>query len=147
MAAGEARPGGVRATGGCLCGGVRYEVRGPLRDVVVCHCSRCRRFHGHVGAYAACDAGDLVVEEGALRWYEEDDRARGFCSTCGASLFWRAAGRATISVAAGTLDPPTGVRTVAHIYARDAGDYYEITGEGDRFDGGLPPSGAPAGRT
>ena len=41
------------ATGGCLCGGVRYKVARPLRDVVLCHCSMCRRTHGHVGAYTA----------------------------------------------------------------------------------------------
>jgi hypothetical protein len=136
--------GEVRATGGCLCGAVRYEVRGPLRDVVLCHCSRCRHTHGHVAAYAACDAKDLIVAEaGALRWYEEDDRARGFCGGCGASLLWRAAGRGTVSIAAGTLDQPTGLTTVAHIFTREAGDYYEISGEGERFPAGLPPGGAP----
>jgi hypothetical protein len=45
--------------GGCLCGGVRYEVTGPLRDVVVCHCSRCLRTHGHAAAYSACARDDL----------------------------------------------------------------------------------------
>jgi hypothetical protein len=139
------RSGDVRATGGCLCGAVRYEVRGPLRDVVVCHCSRCRRAHGHVGAYAACDAADLVVEASALRWYEEGDRSRGFCGECGASLFWRAAGRGSVSVAAGTIDPPTALTTVAHIFTRDAGDYYEIAGAGERHPGALPAGGAPAG--
>lgn len=126
-------------TGGCLCGGVRYEVTGPLRDVVVCHCSRCLRSHGHAAAYSACARSDLaLVRDGTLRWYEADGRARGFCSECGSSLFWSAAGRPTISIAAGTLEQPTGLRTVAHIYTRDHADYYEIAGPGERHPGPLP---------
>ena len=73
---------------------MRYAVHGPLRDVVVCHCTRCRRTHGHVAAYAACARDDLeLVEAGELRWYEADDRRRGLLRRCGASLFWAAAGR------------------------------------------------------
>ncbi len=129
----------MSGAGGCLCGGVRYEVRGPLRDVVVCHCGRCQRTHGHAAAYAACAAADLtLVRSGPLRWYEADDRARGFCADCGASLFWRTAGGATISIAAGTLDEPTGLRTVAHIYTDDAADYEVIDDVVERFPAGLP---------
>jgi hypothetical protein len=125
--------------GGCLCGGVRYLVRGDLRDVVVCHCGRCRRTHGHVGAYAACAASDLVMLEArTLRWYEADERSRGFCGECGASVLWRAAGRDTVSIAAGTLEQPTGLRTIAQIHTADRGDYYELAGEGERFAGSLP---------
>jgi hypothetical protein len=128
-----------RPGGGCLCGGVRYAVTGPLRDVVVCHCSRCLRTHGHAAAYAACARADLVLElAGTLRWYEAGGRARGFCGACGASLFWSADGRDTVSIAAGTLDRPTGLRTIAQIHTRDHADYYEITGPGERFPGGLP---------
>jgi len=115
-------------------------VSGPLRDVVACHCGRCRRTHGHYAAYAACAAGDLVIPPtDALRWYDEGGRARGFCGECGARLFWRAEGRDTVSIAAGTLDEPTELRTVAHIFTRDQGDYYVIDGEGERFPGPLPP--------
>jgi hypothetical protein len=129
----------VHGRGGCLCGGVRYEVTGPLRDVVMCHCSRCLRTHGHAAAYSACARADLaLLSDATLRWYEAGGRARGFCSECGASLFWSADGRSTISVAAGTLDQPTGLRTIAHIYARDHADYYEITGPGERHPGPLP---------
>jgi hypothetical protein len=132
--------GGMTATGGCLCGAVRYEVNGPLRDVVVCHCRRCRRTHGHVAAYAACAHADLVfTSAGGLCWYESEDRSRGFCGNCGASLFWRAAGRPTTSIAAGTLDEPTGLRTIAQIHTADQGDYYAIEGEGERFTGDFTP--------
>jgi hypothetical protein len=131
-----------RATGACLCGAVRYEVRGPLRDVVLCHCGRCRRTHGHVAAYAACRTEHLaLVRDDGLRWYEDEGgRERGFCSGCGASLFWRADSRETTSIAAGTIDEPTGLETIGQIFVADAGDYYEVSGPGDRHDGALPPS-------
>jgi hypothetical protein len=123
------------ATGQCLCGAVRYRVRGPLRDVLVCHCEECRRWHGHISASTAVAREDLVlVEERGLRWIDSprsDARARrGFCSECGSSLFWDAPGRATISVSAGTLDPPTGVRVVSHWFVSQAGDYYELPEDG-----------------
>ena len=128
------------AGGGCLCGAVRYAVSGPLRDVVACHCRHCRRTHGHYAAYSTCARGDLVLlEQRGLRWYQDGDPARGFCAECGASLSWRAEGRDAISIAAGTLDEPTGLRTVAHIFTRSQGDYYAIEGEVERFEGPLPP--------
>ena len=130
----------AQARGGCFCGGVRYEISGPLRGVVVCHCSRCLRTHGHAAAYAACVREDLVLLAGdTLRWHEEEGgRARGFCSSCGGRLFWRAEGRAMISVAAGTLDQPTGLRTIAQIYTREHADYYELPDDGELFPGGRP---------
>src|SRR5947208_12931183 len=87
-------------SGGCLCGSVRYEVRGPLRDVLLCHCVECRRWHGHVSASTAARREDLVLLSDAdLRWVERprsDARARrGFCTACGASLFWDAPDRDT----------------------------------------------------
>jgi hypothetical protein len=131
-----------RATGGCHCGAVRYEVDGPLRGVVICHCGRCLRTHGHVAAYSACERARLrMVSDAELRWYVADGRERGFCGRCGASLFWSAPDRPTISIAAGTLDRPTGLRTIAQIYAADASDYYEICGPGTVHPGPLPADG------
>ena len=118
-----------RATGGCLCGAVRYEVRGRLRDVTVCHCGQCLRTHGHAAAYAAAGTDALVLtEDRGLKWYVSSATARrGFCAECGASLFWEPRGGGHTAVAAGTLDRPTGLRTVAHIFTADKGDYYDIT--------------------
>ena len=123
------------ATGRCLCGAVRYETRGPLRDVLICHCDECRRWHGHVGAMTAVRKQDLsLLQERGLRWMQSpgsDAQARrGFCAECGSSLFWDAPKRDTISVAAGTLDAPTGLRAAGHWYVSQAGDYYELAADG-----------------
>jgi hypothetical protein len=128
--------GDLRATGRCLCGAVTYDVRGPLRDILLCHCVECRRWGGSAGSFAATRADDLVIAETeALRWIDSPDSdhgaRRGFCGECGSSLFWQAAGAERIGVAAGSLDAPTGLQVVAHIYAHQAGDY-EI------LDDGLP---------
>jgi len=117
-------------TGGCLCGAIRYTVAGPLREVVVCHCGRCRRQHGHVAAYTQAAMDDVTIaEDGALAWYVADGRRRGFCNRCGASLFWQRTGDDGMSIAAGTLDEPTGLRTGVHIFVGSKGDYYEIADE------------------
>lgn len=129
----------MSATGGCLCGGVRYEVDGPLRGVVICHCRRCRRTHGHAAAYTACASADLVLlAAGGLCWYDADSRARGFCGHCGASVFWHQDGSDRTSIAAGTLDEPTGLHTIAQIHVTDRGDYYAIGTDGEHHAGGLP---------
>ena len=39
-----------------------------------------------------------------------------FCTECGASLFWEAPGRDTVSIGAGTLDDPAGLRVAGHIW-------------------------------
>jgi hypothetical protein len=53
----------IRGTDGCLCGAVRYKVHGPLRDVVACHCSQCRRTSGHFAAFTATRPVDLLLVE------------------------------------------------------------------------------------
>jgi hypothetical protein len=125
----------VQATGGCLCGSVRYEVRGPLRDVLTCRCIECRRWSGHVFAATAARREHLVLlESGSLRWLEsphsESNARRGFCSECGSSLFWDAPVRETISIAAGSLDEPTGLRLIGHVYVSQTADYDELPEDG-----------------
>jgi len=125
--------------GRCECGGVRYEIHGAMRPVVVCHCGRCRRTHGDAAGYTSCEETQLVLlADDTLRWYEADERRRGFCVRCGGSLFWQADGETVISVTAGTLDQPTGLATVAHIYVDSAGDYEVLPDGIERHPATLP---------
>jgi hypothetical protein len=115
-----------------------------MRDVLLCHCIECRRWHGHASAYTAVARDDLIlVKQEALRWFDSPDSdaaaRRGFCAECGSSLFWEGAGRGTTSIAAGSLDARTGLRTAGHWYVSQVGDYYELG------DDGLPRSPRGAG--
>jgi len=118
------------AHGSCLCGGVRYEAHGKLRDVVACHCSQCRRTTGHFVAATQLPAAQLrLTASESLRWYRSSAGAeRGFCMRCGGNLFWRetAPDSTNVSIMAGTLDVPTGLRLAQHIFVADKSDYYEI---------------------
>lgn len=131
----------LRASGGCLCGAVRYEVRGLLRNVINCHCSKCRRTHGHTAAYTSVRREDVILtKQDGLKWYrsvtdETPNVYRGFCMECGSSLFWDARGvREDISISAGTLDSPTDLKTVGHVWVSQAGDYYEITDDLKKYE-------------
>ena len=78
----------------------------------------------------------VVLRSDGLRWVaspeSESEARRGFCCECGSSLFWDAPARDTVSIAAGTVDEPTGLRLLGHVYVAQAGDYYD-----------LPPDGLP----
>ncbi|MEO7397509.1 MAG: GFA family protein [Ilumatobacteraceae bacterium] len=114
--------------GGCSCGGVRYAVSGPLRDVINCHCTRCRRITGHHMAASAAHPDDIVLSASAtLTWYDPVPTVHyGFCNVCGSTLFWKAdAEPDKLSIAAGTLDQPTGLRTTKALWVSEAGDYHE----------------------
>jgi hypothetical protein len=119
----------IRATGGCLCGAVRYEVRGKLSAVWACHCSQCRRTTGHYLASTSTKREYFrLVREDGLRWYPSSDKARrGFCGICGSVLFWDGKGIDYMSLSAGSIDPPTGLKMAGHIFTADKSDYYEIT--------------------
>ena len=117
-------------TGSCLCGAVTYEVHGPLRPVIACHCTQCRKQTGtYMSATAAPDGAMKIVEARGLKWFQSSPQARrGFCGECGTVLFWKGEGRDYTAIAAGSLDGASGLKLAGHIFCDDAGDYYEIAG-------------------
>lgn len=113
------------ATGRCACGAVTYTVDGPLRDVWNCHCERCRRVTGHHMAATAAHPDDVAVT-GEVSWWAPDETVEyGFCGRCGSTMFWRAHAIADkLCIAAGSLDPPTGLRTTKAWWCAEASDYH-----------------------
>jgi hypothetical protein len=119
------------ASGRCICGAVAFVVEGELRDVVLCHCTECRRWAGHAWAATEARFDELrFTEERGLRWIDSPDSVwdarRGFCAECGSSLFWQVPDSDDVSLAAGCLDGPTGLETTEQVWVDSAGDYYEL---------------------
>jgi hypothetical protein len=114
--------------GQCLCGAVRFTVLGALRDVVVCHCSICRRTHGGPAAYTACPMDELHLDEAeTLRHYEVYTATYSFCGVCGSQLFWRRPSFSHVAISPAALEQPTGLRTTMHIFVAHAGDYEDLS--------------------
>lgn len=97
-------------TGGCHCGGIRYEAADTPDRHSVCHCTDCRRSAGApMVAWAVYAASDVRVTKGQpkVRASSEHGR-RHFCPDCGTGLFYTNAAflSGLIDVQTATLDEP-----------------------------------------
>jgi hypothetical protein len=134
--------------GGCLCGGVRYELSEPFRRANFCHCSRCRKHSG-----AAASAQGRVPREGftllsgaeLIETYRpEGGMAKAFCRVCGSSVFggtWPDGPE--VSIRLGTLDDDPGIRPQCHSFAADTPAWDTLPDDGlPRYDGPPPSTSA-----
>lgn len=115
--------------GSCLCGAVRFDVAGALPAPDACHCAQCRKWSGHCFASSDVPRDALTIHSAEnLTWYRSSEKIRrGFCATCGSSLFFDpVVPTPWIGVAMGAFDGPTGTRLAVHIFVAEKGDYYEI---------------------
>ncbi len=112
--------------GSCLCGAVTFVADEPLRSVIACHCTQCRKSSGHFWAATSVPLDRFhLIETGGLRWFRSSSEAeRGFCGDCGSSLFWKPGAEGRIAISGGSLDGLSGLVTAQVIFSKDAGDYY-----------------------
>ena len=127
-------------TGGCLCSGVRYEVRGGFLRASYCHCSRCRR---HSGAAASVQGrvrrSDFRLVSGAdlIRVFKPDGGAvKAFCAVCGSSLVggtWPAGPE--VSSRLGTVDGDPGIRPQYHTFTGSKAVWADILDGLPQYEG------------
>lgn len=130
--------------GSCLCGTVKYEVRGEFGAAYFCHCSRCRKATGSAFASSALVAAkDFVVVEGndALKSFSVKGVHRVFCGNCGSPIISRRdAMPEAVRVRLGTLDSPLQRGPQGHIYTASKANWFEICDDLPQYSE-LPPSG------
>ena len=108
-------------TGGCLCGAVRFEIQAPTKWCAHCHCSLCRRAHG--AAFVTwfgvpSEQFRFTKGEEDVEWFASTPEARrGFCKTCGGTLFFTSehwAGETHIALA--HMDDPIDREPAVHVF-------------------------------
>jgi hypothetical protein len=125
-------------TGGCLCGGVRFQVTEPPVAASYCHCTRCQRRTGTAAsAQARIVPGSLRVLEGeqlVTSYQPPDGFAKAFCSRCGSAL-WSIDPEGNVSgVRLGVFDDDPGVRPSYRQYVAYAARWEPIPDDGlERF--------------
>lgn len=95
--------------GGCLCGAIRYRVRGEAIARTLCHCVSCRRATGGVTvAWAVFPQPDVEITRGQVREYSSSAGIYwGFCPDCGSLVTYRRDTRPDhTDITTATLDDP-----------------------------------------
>ncbi|MBO0902193.1 GFA family protein [Jiella sonneratiae] len=114
----------------CLCGGVRIDADLETQDVGVCHCDTCRRWAG--GPLMAVEASENVIVAGtdSLGIYESSGWGeRGFCTTCGSTLFWRSKDASHYAISAMAFDDLTEAVLTKEIFIDSKPDWYALAGD------------------
>jgi hypothetical protein len=132
-------------SGGCLCGAIRYVVRGDPVRILNCHCDDCRRATGSsFGTYVFVDESDLTILRGTPKSFEHQNgvgvtMTKRFCGNCGTQLFGkgsRAAGM--IHVKVGTIDDASFVRPEMDLFVSRKLPFVRLSDETEHFDQGRP---------
>jgi hypothetical protein len=132
-------------TGGCNCGGVRYEISAPLVSAGYCHCKRCQRRSGAAAspqARVAPGSLRLLSGESLLREWDPGDGGfpKVFCSSCGSALWSRSpVDPEVLSVRLGTFDGDPGIRPAHRQWLDSAAPWEAVPDDGlERFPQGRP---------
>ncbi|MGH7247900.1 MAG: GFA family protein [Pseudomonadota bacterium] len=139
--------------GSCLCGGIKFEITGPLLAPLNCHCSQCRKQHDAAFRsrvrVAASDFHWLAGER-LLKYYESPrGYRRGFCRECGSPIInkagpnWAAPaafpdGPPQYGIPLAILDNPP-VRPALHCFVASKASWFEITDDLPRYPNYPPP--------
>ena len=126
-------------TGGCRCGGVRFEISEVL-DAGYCHCSQCRRRSGApVFAFLSVTDAHFVLLQGDLvNEPSETTGTRYYCNQCRSeiALHYENAEFGVIhALGCGLLDRPDLVAPVFHQFYADRLEWLNIEDDLPRFSG------------
>jgi hypothetical protein len=125
--------------GSCLCGTVKFEVRGDFESFYLCHCKYCQKDTG------SAHAANLFSQSAELSWLSGAEAVtsytlpgtrhhKSFCKLCGSALPSAQLNNLVV-VPAGSLDTKVDVLPSAHIFTSSSASWSDALGDAPNFKG------------
>lgn len=125
--------------GGCLCGAVRYVLKGEPRAIVTCHCTHCQKQSGSLFSFNLVMRESDYDQQGETKVYVDQGDSgqpvhRHFCASCGSPIVVKTASMpGKVVLKAGTLDSLDGLQPQAEIYTDHAVQWLTPVAGATRF--------------
>jgi len=129
--------------GSCLCGGVRFEIKGAVGPFELCHCNRCRKVSGSAFAamvgvrtedFRLLQGKELITTYEAPLLESPPPYRTSFCSRCGSPVPDPDLQLSWFEVPAGLLENDPGLRPDKHIFIELKAPWFEVTDALPQFD-------------
>jgi hypothetical protein len=122
-----------RIEGRCLCGAVTLSAQTEGARLRACHCDMCRRLTSGMFISVETVPGTLTVT-GPVRTFVSSDWAqRGFCGTCGSTLWYETRQDGMRSLAAGLFDNAAGGEMTLEFFSDRCPQGYRLAGDHRRL--------------
>ena len=129
----------VELTGKCLCEAIEYSYEGKMGDIIHCHCSKCRRWHGSAFRTRA------IIEKSGFEWFKGEDMlsyydssknvTKTFCKNCGSNLVSIYKNNSDIlGLPLGGIEGKLGNKKSYHIFTDSRAEWHEITDDLEQYD-------------
>ncbi len=135
--------------GSCLCGGVAFEIDGPLTPIQLCHARRCQKATG------LAVAPEVAAKRDGFRWLRGEELLSRyeapilkeppayrtvFCRVCGSPMPAALEGADLVVLLAGVLDEGADTKPFRHAFVRQRPSWHTITDDLPKFDERPPAS-------
>ncbi len=131
--------------GQCLCGAIKYEVKGDPVRAANCHCDDCRRATGaSFATNVFVKEDDLVILQGTPRSYQHKSDSgstmtKEFCGDCGSQMFGSGTGNPGIrNVKAGTIEDVGAIRPSIDVFTSKKLPFTRLSEDTEHFEKGRP---------
>jgi hypothetical protein len=125
--------------GGCLCGAVRYALKGEPQGTVICHCTHCQKQSGSAfSVNLLMQENDVELRGETAFFVDHGDSGlpsyRHFCPRCGSPILTKAENMPSVAIVkAGSLDSMEAVHPQVEIYTDHAVGWFTAVERAARF--------------